>query len=653
MKLNTMHSSFACSVHRNRVILSLSAARPLLLLLFCGVLLVPTLVMAANNLVIGGDQSEVSLSHSIWMLEDSDANWSLDDVRQRQSEAILSESYPANGYTRSVYWYRVDFVIGKKLSKSWVLSVDNVYLDSIKLFWIDGATQQRVSADMGDQVPLEQRPLVSRTHVMELPFYEPGRYQLYLRVKTHTLNNLTAEFMTLQHYTEKQSKDIAGYTLYVGFMAATALGFLFVAIAIRSKADLLYAIFIGALVIFHMGKNGISWLVIPYVNNYLNDYLVGVGQFVAYAAYFLLWSVQKGMREHAPVFWKIFRYFAFVSLFSIASINTNYYGVMAMSMMLISVVLFILCAPLGYWLIKKVDNNLALRFFYAGYAVSVLGFFLLVASQHGVVPVTYFTSNGPLYTGILMILFYGLGLAAKIKQINHERLHAWTQINVAEVRAEEQKKMVSLLLHEFRTPLTVIQRSSEMLKILLKDNDSDVQKRLLRINDSAQRLNRISRDVLVADGLQNPFFIPQKVSFQLKDKLEGIVALFREEGVAVTTNEVDAKWQLKADPERFVMLVSNLLENARRYRVAETTIEMNAVTVGEQCEITVRNRVKGMDSGMLDKLKQPYQRGKSSEAHGGLGLGLYLVNKIVESHGGVCQLSLLGDNQIFEVKVII
>jgi signal transduction histidine kinase len=100
-------------------------------------------------------------------------------------------------------------------------------------------------------------------------------------------------------------------------------------------------------------------------------------------------------------------------------------------------------------------------------------------------------------------------------------------------------------------------------------------------------------------------------------------------------------------------VVTNLLNNATKYTETGGQIRVNAEEVGTQVVIKIRDAGIGIDPEALpyifDRFVQPVWRVDRSE--GGLGLGLALVKKIVELHGGTVEASSAGVGQGSEFVV--
>jgi CheY-like chemotaxis protein len=94
--------------------------------------------------------------------------------------------------------------------------------------------------------------------------------------------------------------------------------------------------------------------------------------------------------------------------------------------------------------------------------------------------------------------------------------------------------------------------------------------------------------------------------------------------------------QLDADPTRLAQIITNLLNNAARYTPGGGRIELAFKAEGDNLEITVRDNGVGIPRSMLDRVFDLFTQAEPGmgQAQGGLGIGLTLVKRLVEMHGG-------------------
>ncbi len=198
------------------------------------------------------------------------------------------------------------------------------------------------------------------------------------------------------------------------------------------------------------------------------------------------------------------------------------------------------------------------------------------------------------------------------------------------------KLMLANASHELRTPLTRIRMNVEMLKTDAQDarqnqRKSDIEQDISELDEMIEGILLSSRLEQFASAEQNAHEIP----------LESVdvLALVAEEcahyeGVAVGGQSV----QVSANPKLLRRLVRNVVENALKYglppvhvRVQSATSEL-AVRANARVEIHFTDHGHGVPLAQPDALFEPFVRAHPSQK--GAGLGLSLVRKIAERHGG-------------------
>src|SRR5581483_6294930 len=90
------------------------------------------------------------------------------------------------------------------------------------------------------------------------------------------------------------------------------------------------------------------------------------------------------------------------------------------------------------------------------------------------------------------------------------------------------------------------------------------------------------------------------------------------------------------DPARMLQVLSNLLSNATKYSEPGATISVHARTANGALMLSVKDSGRGIDPALMPRIFDPFVQGNRDYARseGGLGIGLSIVRRIVEMHGG-------------------
>ena len=209
--------------------------------------------------------------------------------------------------------------------------------------------------------------------------------------------------------------------------------------------------------------------------------------------------------------------------------------------------------------------------------------------------------------------------------------------DVTEAREAEQLKddFLSLISHELRTPLTTIQGAASML---LSTGDELPQEardalRMDLLNES-ERLSRMLKNMLALSAYEagrlhverDPFLI-QPVLRQVAREVEARHPSHRARVVADRGLP-----PAEGDEELMTQAVRNLAENAAKYSPNGGTITLGAAVLGAEIIVSVSDEGPGIPSEQQEQIFQRFHR--ASTGTQGMGLGLYLCQRLVEAHGG-------------------
>ncbi len=200
----------------------------------------------------------------------------------------------------------------------------------------------------------------------------------------------------------------------------------------------------------------------------------------------------------------------------------------------------------------------------------------------------------------------------------------------------ERSDLVATVAHELRSPLTGV-RGFVTTLINRWESFNDEQKKLMlaTVNNDAERLGRLITELLDVARLDTgrlPLY-PRPVDFT------ALVSRVIESSRIGTNREFEVSApddlpQVQADPDKLVQVVTNLVENAVRHGEGTTT-----VTLDEDRGV-VRLVVDDQGEGIPEEIrKRVFTKFWKSGQRGGTGLGMYIVNGLVEVHGGSLEIS--------------
>jgi len=205
--------------------------------------------------------------------------------------------------------------------------------------------------------------------------------------------------------------------------------------------------------------------------------------------------------------------------------------------------------------------------------------------------------------------------------------------------SEMKSKFVSIASHELRTPLATILSSAELLEHYSNGLSADDKLKMLHgIQSAVKRMNAMIEDVLIigkaeAGALQ---FEPKPVD--LRDLCQRVVEELRSGVAKQHVIEFDHQFErgsLNLDEKLLRHILTNLLSNAVKYSPVGSSVSLRlAERDGEEVVIEVSDRGIGIPVADQARLFESFHRASNVGSRQGTGLGLVIVKKAVELHGG-------------------
>ena len=221
-----------------------------------------------------------------------------------------------------------------------------------------------------------------------------------------------------------------------------------------------------------------------------------------------------------------------------------------------------------------------------------------------------------------------------------------------------KNEFLAILAHELRNPLAPIRTA---VQILNREGTlaPESQWALSAIDRQVRQMARLIDDLVdVARMSTNRFELRKErvdLAMVLRLAVETSGSLLRAGGQEFTTVVPEDPIHLDADPMRLAQAVSNCLNNAAKFTDRVGHIWLTAERAGGDAVITVRDTGVGIAQAMLPNVFEMFTQGEQTRARtfGGLGIGLTLVKRLVEMHGGTvtAESTGLGKGSTFTIRL--
>lgn len=189
--------------------------------------------------------------------------------------------------------------------------------------------------------------------------------------------------------------------------------------------------------------------------------------------------------------------------------------------------------------------------------------------------------------------------------------------------------------HELKTPLTVIGGMSELLRIDPGNRDRYAD----TIEAKVRHLDCLVNDILDFSRLEThalPIVPEDEDLGQIVDEVAGpMVPLFEQAGLTLRI-EAPGGVPTRCDRLRMVQVLTNLLDNARKFTPEGGVVTLTARAIGDEAILTLADTGCGIAPEHQARIFEKFHQidGSSTRRHGGLGLGLAICKHLVEGHGG-------------------
>ena len=236
----------------------------------------------------------------------------------------------------------------------------------------------------------------------------------------------------------------------------------------------------------------------------------------------------------------------------------------------------------------------------------------------------------------LSTLVAGCAIALERGRLQAEQRRVEEALRVS-IKARED--LLAIVSHDLRGPLGLFVMGSAMLEQWSGSEDTIAHAQLgkiaSRMSTAGARMNTLIDDLLDAARLEAGQFPLERASHSINPVLQEVSDLFGAAAAAKSISlQRDALQDLLAvcDRKRVVQILSNLVGNAIKFTPVSGQVHIRGTRHGDHIRIAVSDTGVGIPEDELQHLFDRYWTGRREGT--GTGLGLFIVNGLVEAHGG-------------------
>lgn len=233
----------------------------------------------------------------------------------------------------------------------------------------------------------------------------------------------------------------------------------------------------------------------------------------------------------------------------------------------------------------------------------------------------------------------GIHLSVRVARLGSRYILLLAEDRTESFRLEAVRRdFVANISHELKTPIGAVSLLAEALDDA-SDDPEQVRRFALRLSEEAQRLARITQDIIELSRLQATDALGDAVSLSASKVVKAAVDQNR---VAAETRNIeiamrgDKQAQVLGNEALLVTAVHNLISNAIQYSPDDSRIGVGVRNADGVVEIAVTDQGEGIPEEDLDRVFERFFRVDQARSRntGGTGLGLSIVKHAVQNHGG-------------------
>lgn len=211
-------------------------------------------------------------------------------------------------------------------------------------------------------------------------------------------------------------------------------------------------------------------------------------------------------------------------------------------------------------------------------------------------------------------------------------------------RERQNKELISNISHDLKTPITAIKGYSQGLLEGVADSPEKQMKYIKIINNKANDMNNLINELTLYSSIDNnriPYnFVKINVAEYFGDCIEEIGADLESKSVKLNySNLTTPDTQIVADPEQIKRVINNVVNNSVKYLDRDDgsgQIDIRILDEVDSIRIELEDNGKGIAQKDIPNIFDRFYRTDASRnsKQGGSGIGLSIVKKIIEDHGG-------------------
>lgn len=548
------------------------------------------------------------------------------------------------GFTDNNYWVKFELKNNINQISTYFFETARPITDIIELYAVDanGKISKQVS---GDAIPFSDKTVGHRKSIFKINLNPQENIRYYLHVKSDgEVLTMPLLLHSMEGFLKIISFEQIVFGFFYGILAIASILYFFFFFAMKEKVFLYYSLYIVFIGLLQFSVDGYFYEFITPNAGWFSQRSVLIFATIAnvflgrYTQTFL--KIRNYNKTIDNFFWALyildFICFCMIvftpSLFKYCYSLANLLGLVLLVLILTSLVVI-------YYKTKKIPV-----FFAVGILSLVAGFIVFILKNFSILPLSFLTENSSKLGTGLEIVFLSLSMANLVRNLKDEREALQS---LALTKSEEMNELKSHFLsnisHELRTPLNTIINLSDL--IITENKDEALAENCNGLKNSTQNLLSSVNDILDFSKIEKNELKLEEKPFNLIEVIDQVVTFQKgkaiEKGLKFSiSNTEDVPMFVFGDSTRLAQILNNLLSNAIKFTAVgeiRFSIYSKQVSSGKIIlSFDVVDTGTGIKKEKIDSIFDSFSQENISDKRkfDGLGLGLYIVKKLVSLQQG-------------------
>lgn len=651
---------YPVTAERNRCRLGGNVLLPFLLL---ALLFGAGSASAAAPPLLLADESAHSIAGHLELLVDPGTSLTFRDILTpaNQTRFAAIPGLLNRGYTDDAIWVRLALLRREVFPEDPILRLWPAYLDTVTVYVQNGPQPSDPAAyshyELGDHQPVSKRPVIDADFAVPLVLPANIPRFIYIRIRTSSSLNLAGAVETEADYITSGSYHAAFQGGYLAITLVIAAINLVLFLRLRDRLYLYFTLYLLFLFSAVFPASGLMALVFPSIVHRISDYMTGIG-----AACSLLFFSLFGKRLFQDCSnRRLNRYFDFLVLYSIVtalSIPVGYYSKLAPLLFVFSLSTILILTWLSCRLVRQKSEGALI--YLAAFGISNIGYGAQFLRLLGTIPVAWWNMHAVEIASVCNMVLMTLAMtervnraektaiaAARAAEQNALRIAREMTVDLLanqkklETSLERKVRFVEMVSHEYRTPLAIIRANLDILDLQHDQLGSGAADKIAKMQRAVSRLVEVIETSLITSRLQHGEPGQNRESVDAADFLFEILDEARDlwpgAELKLASGSLPTAF-VTADPSLLKTAIFNLIDNAVKYAADYGAISLALTASSDEVRFIVADIGPGIPADEQEMIREKYRRGRAGIGRAGGGLGLFLVSKIVEEHGGRLEL---------------